>query len=690
MFENARFSSSTTCDRRLPPASRARSLGLTFVAAALLALLLSAAAAGMVFVPAARAADGDFTFKGTGYGHGVGMSQWGAWAAARDGKDFRWIVGFYYPGATLEQIDDPNMELKVKLSSEPWKSVDTITQNFKQVDVHPVGAAITLVTTGGAGDTTEELAPGSFANLLVGSGGVDIVTAAGGRRGPYARVEVRPGDAGRIRVQFRTSSDPKVDPLYSREYWGRMQVEPSSTAGNLVVYNIVPIERYLRSIGEVMYDWAQPTAAAYAPEAVKAQAVAARTYAIANKDPYLNDNQWDQVYLGYTGRSTGSQKPFELLYPGIPKAAEETAGLILRYNGKVITSFFSSSSGGYTTAWYPADTYAYLPAKADPYSLKAPTSNPGWKWTFSVSPAVLSDEVDGMSDVDGKAVHLGAISRVEIVSRDTSDPTSHAARIRLTGADGSAEVSASSFRRLFGYSQMRSTLILEVVNPDGFVSTGPDGGTGGGGDGDATPLPPGEFTDVPPGHMYAAEIKRIALEGLVGGYANGEFRPDAPVSRWQFAKIAIGLHNALLPDDQIEVVDVSERPFSDVPPRPGTLGDESDWVAAAKAAGLVNGVNDTDFKPYDPVQRDQVATMLVRAMGWEAAAAALPSDTPGFVDVDRAGKHAASTTYLKSLDILRGYEEPAGSGTFVLRYAEPTKRMHVAVILCRVLDLQGG
>ena len=405
------------------------------MAAALLALLLVAAAAGMVFVPAARAADGDFAFEGTGYGHGVGMSQWGAWAAARDGKDFRWIVGFYYPGATLEPIDDPSMELKVKLSSEPWKSVDTITQNFKQVDVHPTGAAITLVTTGGAGETTEELAPGSFANLLVGSGGVDIVTAAGGRRGPYSRVEARPGDSGRVGVQFRTSSD-QLPAL--REYWGRMQVEPSSTAGSLVVYNIVPIERYLRSIGEVEYDWAQPTAGAYAPEAVKAQAVAARTYAIANKDPYLNDNQWDQVYLGYTGRSTGSQKPFELLYPGIPDAAEKTVdsegrGLILRYNGKVINSFFSSSSGGYTTAWYPADTYAYLPAKADPYSLRAPTSNPGWKWTFSISPAELSEDVDGMSDVEGKPIHIGAVTRVEVVSRDTGDPGSHAATMRLTG-----------------------------------------------------------------------------------------------------------------------------------------------------------------------------------------------------------------------------------------------------------------
>jgi hypothetical protein len=71
----------------------------------------------------------------------------------------------------------------------------------------------------------------------------------------------------------------------------------------------------------------------------------------------------------------------------------------------------------------------------------------------------------------------------------------------------------------------------------------------------------------------------------------------------------------------------------------------------------------------------------------EDEAAALPPETPGFDDVDRAGAHGASATYLKSLGILRGYEEPPGSGSFVLRYADPTKRMHVAVIMCRILDL---
>ena len=602
---------------------------------------------------------GDFVFKGRGYGHGVGLSQWGAWQAAKEGKDFRFILGFYYPGTTLDALGDPDLELRVKLSSEPWKSVSTITQNFAVIDVHAVGATVTLVKHAAGGEQTEDLASGAFCTLTPKDGAIQLVTTAGGKQGPFDWVEARPATGGRTKVQFRTAVT--ATPIAAREYWGKMRVEPSPTAGYLTVFNLVLIEKYLRSIAEVDYDWAQSNQPAYAPEAVKSQAVAARTYAVANRDPYLNDNQWDQVYRGYT---------FEQKYPGIGQAAEQTtvqgAGLVLRYRGAVISSFFSSSSGGYTTEWNNGE-YAYLPAKADLYSLRAPRDNPGYAWTFTISAAELSEVVDGMGDTDGHAVHVGTVSRVEVLSRDTADPQSHAATLRLTGDKGTAVVGASAFRRFFGYSQMRSTLILQITSPGG------------------PPPPPGEFSDVTPQHMYYNEIEQVTDASLMSGYPSGEFKPETAVSRWQFAKMVVGLHNALFPGDQIPLVDVPTRPFADMPAQPGTLGDESDWVAAAFKAGLVNGVSDTVFKPDDPVRRDQMATMLVRAMGWEDEAAALPADTPGFADVPLANIHHAAATYLKSVDVLKGYSGPDGS--VELRPAEPIKRMHVAVILSRLLGV---
>jgi hypothetical protein len=135
------------------------------------------------------------------------------------------------------------------------------------------------------------------------------------------------------------------------------------------------------------------------------------------------------------------------------------------------------------------------------------------------------------------------------------------------------------------------------------------------------------------------------------------------------------------------VVNVTEAPFADVPVDPQVTGDVSDWVAAAKKAGLVTGVTPTSFEPYAVVRRDQMATMMCRALGWEDEAAALPADTLGFADVPPTNPHWAAATYLKERGIIQGYEGPPGSGTVVLRVEEAIKRQHVAVILCRVLDL---
>ena len=409
----------------------------------------------------------------------------------------------------------------------------------------------------------------------------------------------------------------------------------------------------MRSIAEIDYDWAQPDSGAYAPEAVKAQAVAARTYAIANMDPYLNDNQWDQVYRGYT---------FEQLYPGIGEAAEDTAGLVMRYQGKVIPSFFSSSSGGYTSSWSGDSAAPYLPIKADPYSLKAPTDNPGSAWTFAISAAALSLAVDGMTDTARKTIHLGTVTKVEVVDRETSDPQSHAKTIRSDGQRRERRSSrAPSFRGRFGYGKMRSTLILDIRNPG--------------------------FSDVAPAGIYFEEIMRVVNLGLLSGYADGTFGPLNPVSRWQFAKIAVNLHNAVFPADVIPLVDVASSPFWDVAAKPGTLGDESDWVAAARTAGLVDGTDATHFAPYLAVRRDQMASMIVRAMGWEDEAAALPAGTVGFADMPPANVHSGAATYLKTLGVCRGTLTRPSPPTMVLRPAEATKRQHVAVILTRILDL---
>lgn len=630
------------------PSGRRRSLRSPGTILSLwLSLMLTVALVAVLSAgPAAAASLDQFVFKGRGYGHGVGMSQWGAWAAARDGKDFRWILGFYYPGTSLDP--QPDVELKVKLSSEPSRAISELTQEFSSVDLRSTFNAGTLVLGTAGGEVSQAVEQATLVTVVPKEAGLEVAIGGQVRPGLYSWAELRPAAGGRVSLQFRSGATVYA----ATEYWGKGRVVPStSSQGKLNAFNLVPLERYVRAIAEVENDWAVSTSSRYAPEAVKAQAVAARTYAVANMSPYLEDNQRDQVYRGYT---------FEAQRPGIAQAAADTAGLVLRYQGKVISAFYSSSSGGYTSMW-SSGPQAYLPLQPDPYSLQAPPGNPGSAWTFTVSQAELSEKVAGLRDTSGRPINIGTISKVDVHSRETADLGSHVAALRLTGTGGTALISPAELRRPFGYAKMRSTLITEVENPG--------------------------FTDVPPTHMYYDQIMRAAAESLVNGYPAGDFRPDVAVSRWQFAKMAVNLHNQLFPQDPIPLVDVSSGPFWDVAARPGTIGDESDWVAAAKKAGLVRGVSETQFRPYDPVRRDQVATMVVRAMGWEEEAAALSPDTPRFGDVADDSTHAAAATLLKSKGILQGYEIPPGSGEFFLRPEEPTKRMHIAVILTRILDL---
>jgi stage II sporulation protein D len=641
---------------------RIRALRGGGVLVTLMALIL----AGSVFAPTARAATDDFVFIGRGAGHGMGMSQWGAWQAAREGNTFAQILAFYYPGTTLESLDNADSTVvQVRVSSNPPMS--TVT-SFSQVDLEPTVSAATL---------NGETVPVGALVRVVRNGSQVKVTVDGVSQGSFNYIDLKPGGAGasegRVEIALKTSGGT-YDP---REYWGTMRVQPGDDAGELWVYNFVSLEKYVRSIAEVEYDWATVGGDYEAIEAVKAQAVAARTYAVAKgKGVTLSDNWADQCYRGYT---------FEKKYSGIAKAAIDTAGLILTYQGQPITAYFSGHSGGYTTnsAWSGAKP-AYIVARADPWSLKAPPDDAGSTWSYTISAGSLSEKVNGhLKDTSGDYVHVGALTNIEIVGRDTVDPASHARTLRLTGAEGTATVSVLSFRSLVGSSNLVSTLILTINGDAGTSGTNEPGYMGEG----SEPLEPGEFYDVGADHLYHDEISRVVAAGLMSGYETGLFNPEGAVTRSQFAKIAVSLYNLANPDGRIEVVNVTTKPFNDVAIDSKTTGDISDWIAAAKKAGLISGVDSNNFAPNTEIRRDQMATMMCRAMGWEDEVRAMSPDTPGFSDVPRTSPHWGSTTYLKERGIIQGYDDPTDSSATVLRVEESIKRQHVAVILCRVLDL---
>jgi stage II sporulation protein D len=145
---------------------------------------------------------------------------------------------------------------------------------------------------------------------------------------------------------------------------------------NLQVINIVDMEDYLKGVvpNEMPASWPK--------EALKAQAIAARSYAAKTKSA-LTTSPNSQVYKGYS-----SEKP------STNEAVKETEGLYVKYNGQIIQAFFHSTSGGKTAnvgdVWNSNQSlYPYLTSVADPYE-----SSPHSNWSFTFAPSTILQSFD--------------------------------------------------------------------------------------------------------------------------------------------------------------------------------------------------------------------------------------------------------------------------------------------------------
>jgi SpoIID/LytB domain protein len=176
--------------------------------------------------------------------------------------------------------------------------------------------------------------------------------------------------------------------------------------------------------------------ASWSPEAVQAQAVAARTYAVWNRadsvpkgDPNdLCDTSSCQVYRGVAGED-----------PRSDAAVKATAGEILRYDGEPAFTQFSSSSGGWTTD----GGFPYLPAEKDPYD--GVPSNPNHTWSLKLRPARIAAAFPG----------IGKLRRIHVTARDGHGQwKGRVESMTLVGSKGKHRMTGDDFRLAFG---LRST-----------------------------------------------------------------------------------------------------------------------------------------------------------------------------------------------------------------------------------------
>jgi stage II sporulation protein D len=232
--------------------------------------------------------------------------------------------------------------------------------------------------------------------------------------------------------------------VYAGDRWYRGQLKLLRTGGGITVINEVNLEDYLASvIGKEMY----PT---WPEEALKAQAVASRSYALfqqkRSKYKYFDvvDTVASQVYVGIGGEANSTQA-----------AVKATAGEVLMYQGKVIEAAFHSASGGRTenseNVWMSA--VPYLRGVPD-FDQAAPV----FQWSTTLTAGQLRQRIPGIGDI------------LALIPVKTS-PTGRIQIIKIQGSAGARVMKGAEVRRALS---LRSTLF--TVKPDfGLVAAGKPG-----------------------------------------------------------------------------------------------------------------------------------------------------------------------------------------------------------------------
>ena len=363
-----------------------RALTPAVTAAVVLGLTAGPAAADDPFdVPA----DAIITLRGDGSGHGIGMSQYGAYGAANQGRDHHEILDFYYPGT---QVGEAAGAVKVWVSGDDDR--DLVVDDRDGLRIGRLGgrtwrpreprATQWRVRPDRHGDNVVSFKTRTWHTWKVVSGAVEV--AAGGKP-----------------LTLRTP-DGKV------RYRGALRSTALGTGQRLTV-NVLPLEHYLRGVvpSEMQAGWPQ--------QALRAQAVAARTYAVherGDRNPTYDvcDTAACQAYGGASAEASSTTR-----------AVTETRGEVLTYAGETALAMYSASNGGHTVSGEHGEPY--LPAQPDPWEGTSPDY---YDWRVRISARAIEREY-----------HLNNLTAIRISSRDGLGPRGGRVRqLEVTTAGGEA------------------------------------------------------------------------------------------------------------------------------------------------------------------------------------------------------------------------------------------------------------
>lgn len=299
-----------------------------------------------------------------------------------------------------------------------------IKKNLSQVKV---GSSTPALVKDGAGRTLGEIKEMDALSAFVSGSGVSL------SQWRSSQIFIEPKDEGFVWIGDR---------------WYRGRVRLLRTGQGITAVNHVDIEQYLYSVvgAEAIPSWSL--------EALKAQAVAARTYAL-----YTTTTTGNRFYDLDTTTKTQVYKGLETEFLSTHEAVEETKGQVMTYSGKVILAAFHSSSGGHTEnvedVW--SSPLPYLRGVVD-YDQLAPVFQ--WRKTYSTG------QLSGL---------IGGVGTIRSMVPEQTTPRGRVVTMKVVGTGGSKRISGTQLRKVL---DLRSTLFIVSAENGRFDINGKGFGHG--------------------------------------------------------------------------------------------------------------------------------------------------------------------------------------------------------------------
>ncbi|MHB1018013.1 MAG: SpoIID/LytB domain-containing protein [Coriobacteriia bacterium] len=380
--------------------------------------------------PAAALAETTFNLTSRGYGHGLGMSQYGAKAFAEHGYSYDYILRYYYGNAGR----DPKTKVVTWSAAEPTR------------DVNLDGAA--NGTNAGYTKTTWTIRPGhagsrlfvyvSPSEVYYAPDGWSTFTAVGNTitwKRPDGSTQVF---SGTILVRGESGTPYLTQVMegtgqYSHTYVRfRGYFKLTASAGKIKLINNVKMNEYLYGVVP------RESPSGWHIEALKAQAVAARAYSWTSTRAELYTTTADQVYGGHSrGADRSSTTPHETTRTNT--AVDATTGQVVTYDGAMIRTYFMSTSGGHTedskNVW--GGYFPHLTGVPDPFELTA--GSPAHTWQIKqltatqVRAALLAQPVTTEDRIELEKLVPNPIVSMRVVERGVSG---RVMKVAFTGPTG--------------------------------------------------------------------------------------------------------------------------------------------------------------------------------------------------------------------------------------------------------------